>query len=81
MPADPIMLEEAKEEGVKFRFLAEPKSYEDDNGHVVRAVMDLMQLGKPDESGRREPEPVPNKEFKIECSSVLLAVGRGPLVT
>ena len=78
MPADPIMLEEAKEEGVKFRFLAQPKSYEGDNGHVARAVMDLMQLGKPDESGRREPEPVPNKEFKIECSSVLLAVGRGP---
>jgi hypothetical protein len=46
--------------------------------HVIGAVMDLMQLGKPDESGRREPEPVPNKEFKIECSSVLLAVGRGP---
>jgi glutamate synthase (NADPH) small chain len=78
MPADPIMLEEAKEEGVKFRFLAQPKSYEGDNGHVVGAVMDLMQLGKPDESGRKEPEPVPNKEFKIECSSVLLAVGRGP---
>jgi glutamate synthase (NADPH/NADH) small chain len=78
MPADPIMLEEAKEEGVKFRFLAEPKSYEGDNGHVVGAVMDLVQLGKPDESGRREPEPVPNKEVKIECSSVLLAVGRGP---
>ena len=78
MPADPIMLEEAKEEGVKFRFLAQPKSYEGDNGHVVGAVMYLMALGKPDESGRREPEPVPNKEIKIECSSVLLAVGRGP---
>ena len=78
MPADPIMLEEAKEEGVKFRFLAQPKSYEGENGHVARAVMDLMQLGKPDESGRREPEPIPNKEFKIECSIILLAVGRGP---
>jgi glutamate synthase (NADPH/NADH) small chain len=78
MPADPIMLEEAKEEGVKFRFLAQPKSYEGENGHVARAVVDLMQLGKPDESGRREPEPIPNKEFKIECSIILLAVGRGP---
>ena len=78
MPADPIMLEEAKEEGVKFRFLAQPKSYEGENGHVARAVVDLMQLGKPDESGRREPEPVPYKEFKIECSIILLAVGRGP---
>jgi glutamate synthase (NADPH/NADH) small chain len=78
MPADPIMLEEAKEEGVKFRFLAQPKSYEGPNGHVVATIMDFMQLGKPDESGRRKPEPVANKEFKIECSSVLLAVGRGP---
>lgn len=78
MPADPIILEEAKEEGVKFKFLAEPKSYEGPNGHVVGVVMNLMQLGKPDESGRRKPEPVPNKEFKLECSSVLLAVGRGP---
>jgi glutamate synthase (NADPH/NADH) small chain len=78
MPADPIMLEEAKEEGVKFRFLAQPKSYEGPNGHVVATIMDFMELGKPDESGRRKPEPVANKQFKIECSSVLLAVGRGP---
>jgi glutamate synthase (NADPH) small chain len=78
MPADPIMLEGAKEEGVKFRFLAEPKSYEGENGHVVTATMNLMQLGKPDESGRRKPEPVPNKGFKMECSNVILAIGRGP---
>ena len=38
------MLEEAKEEGVKFRFLAQTKSYEGDNGHVVGAVMYLMHL-------------------------------------
>ena len=38
MPADPIMLEEAKEEGVKFRFLGEPKSYEGENGHVVGTI-------------------------------------------
>jgi NADPH-dependent glutamate synthase beta subunit-like oxidoreductase len=37
-----------------------------------------MQFGEPDESGRRKPEAVPNKEFKVKCSSVLLAVGRGP---
>jgi glutamate synthase (NADPH) small chain len=78
MPADPIMLEEAKEEGVQFAFLAEPKSYEGANEHVVTVTMNSMQLGKPDESGRRKPEPVPGKEFKMTCSSVLLAIGRGP---
>ena len=78
MPADPIMLEEAKEEEVKFRFLAEPKSYEGANGQVATVTMNLMQLGAPDQTGRRSPEPVPGKEFKINCSSVLLAVGREP---
>jgi glutamate synthase (NADPH) small chain len=78
MPADPIMLQEAKDEGIKFAFLAEPKSYEGRDGHVSSIVMNRMILGVPDQSGRRSPEPIPNKEFKIECSSVLLAVGRGP---
>jgi len=79
MPADPIMLEEAKEEGVKFMFLAEPKSYEgDSNGYVVTTTMNSMQLGAPDQSGRKSPEPIPGKEFSLECSSVLLAVGREP---
>src|ERR687886_536380 len=78
MPADPIMLEEAKEEGVKFMFLAEPKSYGGSNGHVTTIEMNTMKLGTPDQTGRRSPEPVPGKEFKISCSSVLLAVGRGP---
>jgi NADPH-dependent glutamate synthase beta subunit-like oxidoreductase len=78
MPADPVILDEAKEEGIKFRFLAEPKSYEGVDDRVVTATMSLMQLGEPDESGRRKPKPVPNKEFKVECSTVLLAVGRGP---
>ncbi len=79
MPADPIMIEEAKEEGVKFRFLAQPKSFEGDAAnHLSAAVMDTMQLGAPDQSGRRHPEPAPGKEFKMQCSTVLLAIGRGP---
>ena len=78
MPADPIMLEEAKEEEVKFRFLAEPKSYEGANGQVATVTMNSMQLGAPDQTGRRSPESVPRKEFKLNCSSVLLAVGREP---
>ena len=79
MPADPIMIEEAKEEGVKFRFLVQPKSFEgSEKNHVVAMVMDSMQLGNPDQSGRRHPEPIPGKEFKMQCSAVLLAIGRGP---
>jgi glutamate synthase (NADPH) small chain len=79
MPADPIMLEEAKKEGVKFMFLAEPKSYEGDSeGHVITTTMKAMRLGEPDHSGRKAPEPIPGKEFNLDCSRVLLAVGRGP---
>ncbi|MDQ3835362.1 MAG: FAD-dependent oxidoreductase, partial [Thermoproteota archaeon] len=71
------------EEGVKFRFLAQPKSFEASNNdsshnHVAEAIMDSMNLGNPDQSGRRHPSPIPGKEFKIPCSSVLLAIGRGP---
>jgi glutamate synthase (NADPH/NADH) small chain len=86
MPADPIMIEEAKEEGVKFRFLAQPKSFEagtdDEEGfvssHVNTAIMDTIQAGAPDQSGRPHPEPAPGKEFKMQCSVILLAIGRGP---
>ena len=78
MPADPVMLDEAKEEGVNFRFLVEPKAYEGSDGKLTFAVFDTMQLSEPDESGRRSPEPVAGKEFRIACSTVLLAVGRGP---
>ena len=78
MPADPIMLQEAKEEGIEFVFLAEPKAYQGHNGSVTSTIMNRMILGAPNQTGRRSPEPIPNQEFKIESSSVLLAVGRGP---
>ena len=48
------------------------------NGHVVAALVDNMHMGIPDESGKRHPEPIPNKEFKMPCSTVLVAIGRGP---
>ncbi len=77
MPADPIMVEEAREEGIQFSFLTDPSEF-NGNGRVASATMNTMQLGKPDSTGRRSPEPIPGKDFVMECSSVLLAVGRGP---
>jgi NADPH-dependent glutamate synthase beta subunit-like oxidoreductase len=78
MPADPIMAEEAKEEGVEFKFLTDPKEYRGDGGKLTSCLMNTMKLGEPDETGRRKPEPVPGKEFTMRCSAVLMAVGRGP---
>ena len=77
MPADPLMTEEAKEEGVDFKFLTDPKEYKGAGGKVSTAVLSVMQLGKPDASGRKAPEPT-GKTFEMPCDSVLLAVGRGP---
>jgi glutamate synthase (NADPH) small chain len=78
MPADAIMLEEAKEEGIQFKFLADPKKYVGENGKLTSVLMDTMQLGEPDSTGRRSPETVPGAEYSLNCSTVLLAVGRGP---
>jgi glutamate synthase (NADPH) small chain len=78
MPADSIMIEEAREEGVQFKFLTDPKHYNGPNGKLTSATMDTMKLGEPDQSGRRSPEPMPGMEFEMKCTAVLLAVGRGP---
>ncbi|MDG7000244.1 MAG: FAD-dependent oxidoreductase [Nitrososphaerota archaeon] len=78
MPADPIMVEEAREEGVQFKFLTDPKSYEGKDGKLSSAVMNTMKLGEHDSTGRKKPEPLPGQEFVMKCDSVLLAVGRGP---
>jgi len=78
MPADPIMLEEAREEGVGFMFLADPKEFAGQGGKVAGVVLSAMQLGQPDSTGRKQPQPIPGKESLVKCDSVLLAVGRGP---
>ncbi|MHB8567251.1 MAG: FAD-dependent oxidoreductase [Nitrososphaerales archaeon] len=78
MPADSIMVDEAREEGIEFKFLTDPKKYEGQDGKLVSALMDTMKLGEPDSTGRRKPEPVQGKEFTIKCSAVLMVVGRGP---
>jgi len=77
MRADPLMTEEAKEEGVEFEFLTDPTEYRGTAGRVSSVVLSLMQLGKPDASGRKAPEPT-GKTSEAPCDSVLLAIGRGP---
>ena len=73
------MLEEAEEEGVKFRFLVQAKSFESNSkGHVNEAIIENMYLSGPDQAGNSHPTAIPNKEFKMKCSIVLIAIGRGP---
>jgi glutamate synthase (NADPH/NADH) small chain len=77
---DPIMLKEAKEEGVKFKFLVQARSFEgDSNGHINAALIDSLHESAPDDkSGKQKLEPAAGKDFKMPCSTVLVAIGRGP---
>lgn len=68
----------AAEEGVEFMYLTTPVRFCGENGKVTAAVCQRMQLGEPDESGRRRPEPVPGSEFAIAADTVVLAIGYNP---
>ena len=78
MPADPIMVEEAEEEGVEFKFLSDPSKYVGEGGKLTAAVLTAMRLGAADQTGRRRPEAIPGSETEVRCDSVILAIGRGP---
>ena len=78
MPAEQIEIEEAMEEGVKFKFLANPNKFYGENGHVTGMELQYMELGEPDASGRRRPVPIEGKTENIEIDNVLMAIGQGP---
>lgn len=77
----PARLEEvihAKEEGIHFLTLHNPQAYlADDEGRVCAAVLDVMQLGESDESGRCKPECT-GKTVTVPCDQVIVAVGVSP---
>lgn len=78
----PARLEEvhhAKEEGIDFAMLTNPVEVLGDEKGWVRAVRCIrMELGEPDESGRRSPVPVPGSEFEIEADTVIMSLGTSP---
>lgn len=78
MPARLEEVKHAKEEGINFFTLHNPKEYEaDDKGAVKAVVLDVMKLGKPDASGRRRPETT-GETITLECDQVIVAVGVSP---
>jgi NADPH-dependent glutamate synthase beta subunit-like oxidoreductase len=78
MPANPREVEEAEHEGVKIEFLVSPKKILGENGKVCGIECVRMQLGEPDETGRRRAMPVERSEFKRETDMVILAIGESP---
>ena len=79
MPARIEEVHHAKQEGIEFMTLHNPLEYHaDENGRVCEAVLQVMELGEPDESGRRSPVPVEGKTVTIPVDLVVVAVGVSP---
>ena len=79
MPARIEEVRHAKEEGVEFLTLHNPIEYHaDENGRVKEAVLQVMQLGEPDESGRRSPVPVEGQTTTVAVDLVIVSVGVSP---
>ena len=79
LPARKEEIENAEEEGIMCKFLAAPTRFVgDDKGWVRQMECICMELGAPDESGRRRPVPVKGSEFVMDVDTVVVAIGRTP---
>ena len=79
MPARIEEVHHAKAEGIEFMTLHNPLEYHaDENGRVKEAVLQVMTLGEPDESGRRSPVPVEGETVTIAADLVIVSVGVSP---
>jgi len=79
MPARRDEVVNAKEEGIKFIFLANPVRFIGNERGWVKAVECIrMELGKPDDSGRMRPVAVPGSEFLVDADTVVVAIGQKP---
>ena len=79
LPARREEVHHAKEEGIEFAMLTNPIEIVGDEKGWVKAVKCIrMELGEPDESGRRSPIAVPGSEFEIETETVIMSLGTSP---
>ncbi|MBE7090678.1 MAG: dihydropyrimidine dehydrogenase, partial [Clostridiales bacterium] len=88
LPARREEVEHAKEEGVDFRLLCSPTEIlgyqnpenprDPKNGFVTGMTCIKMELGEPDERGRRRPVEVPNSEFTLDVDTVIMSIGTSP---
>ena len=79
MPARNAEIHHAKEEGIEFNLLTNPiEILAGEKGFVKGIRCIRMELGEPDDSGRRRPVPVQGSDFEIECDVVIIAIGNKP---
>ncbi len=81
MPALPDEIEAAEEEGIKLHFLVAPKQIIGEGGKVKAIEFLRMELGEPDESGRRRPVPIQGSEHTYEVDTVIPAIGQLPEIS
>ncbi|MBU2431535.1 MAG: FAD-dependent oxidoreductase, partial [Proteobacteria bacterium] len=81
MPAWEEEICAAEDEGVKITYLAAPQQIVEKNGKVAAVRVMKMELGEPDQSGRRRPVPVPASEYDIEIDQLIPAIGQRPDVS
>ncbi|MFC2121962.1 NADPH-dependent glutamate synthase [Bacteroidota bacterium] len=78
----PARIEEvhhAEEEGIHFKLLTSPVKYIGTDSNMVKGMECIqMELGEPDDSGRRRPVPIKDSNFIIECDLIVVAIGNGP---
>ena len=76
MPANEEEIEEAEEEGIHFHYLTAPiEAIAGDSGRVAQVRCIRMELGEPDQSGRRRPIPVQGSEYNMPVDSIISAIG------
>ncbi|OGP61419.1 MAG: glutamate synthase (NADPH), homotetrameric [Deltaproteobacteria bacterium RBG_13_61_14] len=79
MPARVDEVEHAEEEGVEFHLLTLPLEIKgDERGYVKSMICQKMELGEPDQSGRRRPVPIKGSEYEIAVDTVVVAIGNNP---
>lgn len=78
MPAIREEVEDTQAEGVKLEYLAAPIAFIKENGRAVGMRCIRMELGEPDESGRRRPVPIEGSEFEVEADTVVAAISQEP---
>ena len=79
LPARKEEVEHAIPEGIEFQLLNNPvQVLGDEDGRVIGMEVQKMELGEPDEKGRRRPVPVPDSNWVIDCDAVIIAIGTSP---
>ncbi|MCX6010563.1 MAG: FAD-dependent oxidoreductase [Chloroflexi bacterium] len=77
MPADPVEVEQALEEGVRIQFLVTPTMIKRQDGQLNMTCI-RMELGEPDDSGRRRPVPIQDSNFNNVFDTLIAAIGQAP---